>query len=93
MKFLIDADCPRSISALLKDLGHTSLDIRDINPATPDDAIYDLIKKDSLVLRVHLLSVDEILTLMGYLLEKVPTNDFLGSLTVVRKDRIRIHKF
>ncbi|MBI3602332.1 MAG: DUF5615 family PIN-like protein [Candidatus Omnitrophica bacterium] len=117
MKFLIDADCPRSISALLKDLGHTSLDIRDINPATPDDAIYDLIKKDSLVLitrdtdfsnilrypvgpgygiillRVHLLSIDEILTLMGHLLEKVSTDDFLGSLTVVRKDRIRIHKF
>ncbi|MBI4309080.1 MAG: DUF5615 family PIN-like protein [Candidatus Omnitrophica bacterium] len=117
MTFLIDADCPRSISFILREAGHTVVDIRDLDPATSDDAIYDLVRKDSMILitrdkdfsnilrypvpahcgiillRVHLLSVNDILNLVRYLLTKIPAEELLGCLTVVRKERIRIHKF
>jgi predicted nuclease of predicted toxin-antitoxin system len=50
MKFLIDADCPRSIAGSLKTLGHEVIDIRDTNPRASDQGIYDFIKKNSLIL-------------------------------------------
>jgi len=46
-----------------------------------------------IVLRVHLLNVFEIQHLLRYLLNEIPSHELFGSLTVVRKDRIRIHKF
>jgi len=50
MKFLIDADCPRSIGDTIKKAGHEVLDIRDIKPNAPDKEIYELIKSKSLIL-------------------------------------------
>lgn len=50
MKFLIDADCPRSIGDTIKKAGHEVLDVRDIKPNAPDKEIYALIKKNSLLL-------------------------------------------
>src|SRR3989338_3151519 len=50
MKFLIDADCPRSIGDILKAAGHQVQDIRNIDPAASDQEIYKLIKKDSYIL-------------------------------------------
>jgi predicted nuclease of predicted toxin-antitoxin system len=50
MKFIIDADCPRSIGTNLKAKGHQVKDIRDIKPFAPDKEIYELIKKDSFIL-------------------------------------------
>ena len=50
MKFLIDADCPRSIASPIKKSGHEVLDIRDIKPNAPDQEIYELIKKDGYIL-------------------------------------------
>ena len=117
MKFLIDADCPRSIGILLRDIGHDVVDIRDIDPSSSDDDIYLLIQKESFILvtrdtdfsnilryplyskcgiillRVHMMDVEEILSLIKNILIKVSESEFLGSLIVVRKGRIRIHKF
>lgn len=50
MKFLIDADCPRAAGTLLRQNGYEVLDIRDINPSAADHEIYELIRKDSLIL-------------------------------------------
>lgn len=50
MKFLIDADCPRSIAATLKKSSHEVTDIRDIKPTASDQEIYELIKKESYIL-------------------------------------------
>ena len=50
MKFLIDADCPRSIGTILKKLGHQTTDIRDIKPSASDNEIYSLIQKESFIL-------------------------------------------
>jgi len=50
MKFLIDADCPRSIEKSLKKSKHDVSDIRDIKPNATDQEIYELIKRDSLIL-------------------------------------------
>lgn len=50
MKFLIDADCPRSIGRLLITTGHEVKDIRDIKPSAADEEIYELIKKESFIL-------------------------------------------
>src|SRR3989338_7759743 len=50
MKFLIDADCPRSIGLSLQAAGHIVKDIRDIQPSAPDQEIYELIKRESYIL-------------------------------------------
>ena len=50
MKFLIDADCPRSIATTLKMLGHEAKDIRDFNSSASDQEIYELIKIESRIL-------------------------------------------
>lgn len=50
MKFLIDADCPRSVGDAIKKSGHEVLDVRDVKPNASDKEIYDLIKKESFVL-------------------------------------------
>ena len=39
MKFLLDANLPRSSAALLRELGHESLDVRDVLPGGVDDAV------------------------------------------------------
>jgi predicted nuclease of predicted toxin-antitoxin system len=116
MKFLIDADCPRSIGVALIDSGHIVKDIRDIKPSASDEEIYELIKRESLILitrdtdfgnilrypttpnsgiillRVSLLSAAEIIILINDLLGRITERDLLGSITVVRKGRYRIHK-
>ena len=46
MRFLIDADAPRSITKSLISMGHDVVDIRDVRPpATPDTSIYQLLKE------------------------------------------------
>ncbi len=46
MKFLVDADVPRSVAEVLISLGHDVIDIRDVKPpGTADITIYNLIKK------------------------------------------------
>ena len=50
MKFLVDADCPRSIGNILKEAGHDVRDIRDIKASATDQEIYELIKRESLIL-------------------------------------------
>ena len=116
MKFLLDADCPRAIADILKKSGHQVQDIRDVKPETSDQEIYELIKRESLILitrdtdfsnilrypptrhcgiillRVHLLSIGEILAIVGNLIASIPEGELLGSLTVARKDRYRIHR-
>ena len=117
MKFLIDADCPRKIGVFLKSKGFEYIDIRDIKPAAPDKILYEIIKKDSLILisrdtdfgnilrypvkknfgiillRVHLLSIDEMIELLNDLFSRVSENDLYGSLTIINKNRYRIRRF
>ena len=117
MKFLIDADCPRSIGTMLRETGHSVVDIRDLNPCAPDTQIYQIIQQEALILitrdtdfsnilrypvgpncgiillRVHMLSVEEILTCVRHLLTKVQEKNLLGCLTVVRRNRFRFHRF
>ena len=50
MKFLIDANCHRSIGTHLKQAGHDVTDIRDINPSEKDAEIYKMIDAESRVL-------------------------------------------
>jgi predicted nuclease of predicted toxin-antitoxin system len=38
MRFLLDANLPRSSAALLQELGHEALDVRDVLPGGIDDA-------------------------------------------------------
>jgi len=46
MRFLIDADVPRSITKSLTSMGHDVVDIRDVRPsATADTSIYKLLKE------------------------------------------------
>lgn len=117
MKFIIDADVPRSVSKLLSSKAHDVLDIRDVEPFdVSDSAVFNLAKAQGrilitrdldfsnillypppdnagiIVLRTHLLSVAEMLEIVTDLLDRVPEKDFLGSLTVVRKGRYRIHR-
>ncbi len=116
MKFLIDADCPRSIGNFLRSLGYEALDIRDINPKASDQEIYQLIKERSLILitrdvdfgnilrypisppygiillRVYLLSINEITSVIGDLLSRTPERDIVGSLIIARKGHYRIRK-
>src|SRR3989338_2540236 len=116
MKFLIDADCHRSIGSALKKDGHQVSDIRDLIPHCPDETIYKLLQKESyilitrdldfsnilrypassncgiILLRVHLLPVEGIIYLIRDLLSRVTLPELLGSITVIRKDRYRIHK-
>lgn len=115
-RFLIDADCPRSIGNLLKSLGYEVFDIRDIIPETSDQEIYELIKKERFIfitrdtdfgnilrypvtsqcgiilLRVNLLSVNEIVEIIKDILFRIPEKEMFGSLIVARKGRYRIHK-
>jgi len=117
MKFLIDADCTRSIGNSLKQSGHEVWDIRDIKPAAPDQEIYELIRKESLILitrdtdfgnillypatkqcgiillRTHLLPVNEIVAIVNDFIANVAARELLGSLAVIRKGRYRIHRF
>ena len=117
MRFLIDADCPRSIGSTLRGSGHDVTDIRDIDPAAPDHVIYALIRRESyilvtrdmdfsnilrypvgknfgiILLRLHLMPVEEIIRIIQNVFARLSQDDLLGSLTVVRRDRIRIHKF
>lgn len=116
MKFLIDADCSRSIGTNLKNSGHEVKDIRDINPSATNQEIYELIKKESyilitrdtdfgnilrypvtttcaiILLKVYLLTTDEIIMLIKDLLGLVSEKDFFGSLIIVQKGRYRIRK-
>lgn len=39
MKFLLDANLPRSTAALLRNLGHEAKDVRDILPTGADDSL------------------------------------------------------
>lgn len=50
MKFLVDADCPRAFGAALREWGYSVTDIRDVIPGATDQQIYEMIKKDSLIL-------------------------------------------
>ena len=84
MKFLIDADCPRSIGRALKGSGHEILDVRDFKPAASDKEIYELIKRDSLILITRDTDFGNIL--------RYPATFNFGSVTVVRKGRYRIHR-
>ena len=117
MKFLIDADCPRSIEKSLKESKYDVSDIRDIKPNATDQEIYELIKRDSLILitrdtdfgnilrypvapnygiillRVHLLSPHDIVSIINDVISRISEKELLGSLTVVRKNRYRIHRF
>lgn len=116
MKFLIDADCPRSIGKALQEAGHQALDIRDIKPTASDKEIYESIKRESLILitrdtdfgnilrypatpncgiillRVFLLPTAEIIAIINDLIARVSEKELLGSITVVRKGRYRIHR-
>ena len=116
MKFLIDADCHRSIGIALQKDGHQVADIRDLKPNCPDENIYDLIRLESyllitrdmdfsnilrypassncgiILLRVRLMRVDEIILLLRDLLSRVTIQDLQGSITVINKNRYRIHK-
>lgn len=56
MKFLLDANMPRSTRAALAQRGHDVVDLRDIlPPATSDPVIYDLAKREGrlLITRDH----------------------------------------
>ena len=62
MKFLVDADVPRSVAKVLISLGHDAIDIRDIKPpATPDITIYNLIKEQNRILITRDLDFSNIL--------------------------------
>jgi len=39
MRFLVDADMPRSSAVLLRDLGHDVVDVRDIGLRSADDSV------------------------------------------------------
>jgi len=117
MRFLIDADIPRSVTEFLVASGHDVADIRDIKPpATSDIDIYRLANDQNriiitrdldfsnillypppsdggiIVLRIHLLPVSEILNIIKDLIKRIPEEDFIGSLIVVRKDHYRLRK-
>lgn len=116
MRFLIDADCPRSIGKAIEKAGHEVKDIRDIKPSSSDKEIYELIKKESsilitrdtdfgnilrypvtsncgiILLRVHLLSTQEIIKIIHDLIRQASEKQLIGSLTIVQKGRYRIHR-
>lgn len=51
MKFLLDANMPRSTKAALEQRGFDTVAVRDIlPPATPDPVIYDLAKREGRIL-------------------------------------------
>ena len=51
MKFLLDANMPRSSAALLQELGHECADVRDILPhGAPDGAVASYAREHNLVL-------------------------------------------
>lgn len=51
MKFLLDANMPRSTKAVLEQHGFDTVAVRDIlPPATPDSVIYDLAKREDRIL-------------------------------------------
>lgn len=45
-----------------------------------------------ILLRVYLLSVDEIILLINDLLSRIPEKDLFGSLTIAQKGRYRVRK-
>lgn len=117
MKFLIDADVPRSVAKILISLGYDVIDIRDIRPpATTDTVIYHLITEQNrilitrdldfsnillyppppnagiIVLRVHLLSTNEIIDIVKDILKHVPEEELIGSLVVARKGHYRLRR-
>ena len=117
MKFLLDADVPRSVGKVLVSLGHDVTDIRDIGGlAVADAAIYGLIRKQDrilitrdldfsnillypppsnagiIVLRVHLLSTDEIIDVIKDLIKRVSENELIGSLVIARKGHYRLRR-
>lgn len=50
MKFLLDENFPKSVKAILEDLNHDVLDIREINgEGTPDSEIMELAVKENAV--------------------------------------------
>ncbi len=62
MKFLLDADVPRSIGSMLISQGHDVIDIRDIKPpGTSDTQIYHLIKEQGRILITRDLDFSNIL--------------------------------
>ncbi|MEK7560775.1 MAG: DUF5615 family PIN-like protein [Patescibacteria group bacterium] len=63
MKFVIDEDLPRSISAMLHDLGHEPLDIRDYGlRGMPDERIFEFAQEQKAVLMTADLGFANILS-------------------------------
>lgn len=51
MRFLLDANMPRSTKAALEQCGFDVIDLRDIlPPATPDPVVHDLAKREGRIL-------------------------------------------
>lgn len=62
MKFLIDADIPRSVAELLSSKAHDVLDIRDVTPFdVRDSTVYRLVKKQGRILITRDLDFSNIL--------------------------------
>jgi predicted nuclease of predicted toxin-antitoxin system len=62
MKFLIDADVPRSVAKLLYSKSHDVLDIRDVTPFdVSDSAVYRLTKEQGRILITRDLDFSNIL--------------------------------
>ncbi len=51
MKFVIDEDLPRSTGVMLRELGHTVFDVRDVGlRGSPDEAVFRFAQKHKAVL-------------------------------------------
>ena len=63
MRFLVDADIPRSTTALLRDLGNEVVDIRDIRPpGTEDSEIYSIAREEERIIFTRDLRFGNIIT-------------------------------
>ena len=63
MRFLVDADMPRSTTALLRDLGNDVVDIRDIRPpGTEDSEIYSIAREEERIIITRDLDFGNIIT-------------------------------
>jgi len=50
MKFLIDADLPRSLIEIFRKYGYEAFDVRDVLGGVPDEEVYNYANKNNMVL-------------------------------------------
>ena len=65
MKFLIDADLPKSLKKILEEHGHQAVDVRDVLGPATDEQVYEYTSRNRLILTTRDLGFGETYTKRG----------------------------